>query len=64
MKEPNYDYLDKNRYLDIIDDEWYKILVQLENLINVETIKFYEKKNIITMHLPITTSAVSSPMGK
>lgn len=64
MQEPKMDYLSKDRYLNIIENEWYHTLVLLENLINVETVKFYENRGIITMHLPITTGAVSSPMGR
>ena len=54
----------ETHYLKALDEPWYKLLVQLENLINVETTKFYQKKGIITMHLPVTTGSISSPMGR
>ena len=34
------------------------------NLITKETVYFYNSKNILTMHLPVTTGSISSPMGK
>ena len=54
----------KTHYLKALDESWYKLLVKLENLLSVETMKFYQKKNILTIHLPVTTGSISSPMGK
>lgn len=51
-------------YLKALEHPWYKLLVKLENLISTETMKFYEEKGIITMHLPVTTGSISSPMGR
>lgn len=51
-------------YLKALNSNWYKQLVMLENLITEETMKFYSNKGIITIHLPITTGSISSPMGK
>ena len=64
IKEPNTwkDY--ESHYLKILEEPWYKILIKLENLVSTETMKFYEKKDIITIHLPVTTGSISSPMGK
>lgn len=53
----------KTHYLRAMDSEWYKLLIKLENLLSVETMKFYEKHGMTTMHLPITTGSISSPMG-
>lgn len=50
-------------YLNAIGDEWYKIITILEHFISSETFKFYEKRGIKTLHLPITTGCISSPMG-
>ena len=64
LKEPNL-WQDKNDYyLKILESQWYKLLVKLENLITTETTNFYKSKNIMTMHLPVTTGSISSPMGK
>lgn len=51
-------------FIKALHSKWYKQLVELENLISIETIKYYEKLDIITMHLPITTGSISSPMGR
>ena len=52
-----------DHFLRAINDPWYKCLVNLENLISEYTFLFYMKKEIKTMHLPITTGSISSPMG-
>ena len=51
-------------FLTTMESPWYKFLVRLQNFITTETMKFYEKKGIITMHLPVTTGSISSPMGR
>lgn len=64
IKEPNsWKNLDTH-YIEVLKNPWYKILVKLENLISVETMNFYEERGIITMHLPVTTGSISSPMGR
>ncbi len=64
-RKPSKSWLDKeNHYLDALRNPWYKQLIELENLINVETTNFYQDKGIITFNLPITTGSISSPMGK
>ena len=64
IKEPNTWREPEMHYIKVMEEPWFKILVKLENLISIETMKFYEKKGIITMHLPVTTGAISSPMGR
>lgn len=54
----------KTHFIEVLRSPWYKQLVQLQNLITEETMKFYEKKKIITLHLPVTTGSISSPMGR
>lgn len=51
-------------YLKVLEEPWYQLLIKLQNLLSVETMKFYEKKEIITIHLPVTTGSISSPMGR
>lgn len=64
MKEP-FTFLDpNNHYLKAIDLDWYKNLVKIENIFNVATVNFYAARNIITMHLPVSTGSISSPMGR
>ncbi len=54
----------KNHYINALDEPWYKLLIKLENILSVETMKFYQKRNILAIHLPITTGSISSPMGR
>lgn len=64
IKEPNLWKNMDDYYLKVLDSDWYKLLVKLENLITTETINFYNSKGIMTMHLPVTTGSISSPMGR
>ena len=64
LKEPNSWKKPEKHYMEVLDNPWYKTLVKLQNLVSYETMKFYEKKGIITMHLPVTTGSISSPMGR
>ena len=50
-------------YINAISDEWYKSLVELQNLISTYTMLFYHDKKMKTLYLPITTGTISSPMG-
>lgn len=52
-----------DHFLKALDDEWYFTLVQIENMINKYTTLFYMEKQINTLHLPVTTGSISSPMG-
>jgi len=54
----------ENHYIKAMDEPWYKLLVKLENLLSLETMKFYSKLGIGTIHLPVTTGSISSPMGR
>jgi asparaginyl-tRNA synthetase len=51
-------------YQVVLQSEWYKILTKLQSDFVKSTISFYEKKNMDFLLLPITTGAISSPMGK
>lgn len=64
LTEPNTWKNPKTHYLEVLRNKWYRQLILLENLITEETMKFYEKKGIITLHLPVTTGSISSPMGR
>lgn len=50
-------------YLELLNDPWYKAIAEINNHINIYTVKFYEIMGIRTMYLPITTGSISSPMG-
>ena len=54
----------ETHFIEVLKSPWYKQLVQLQNLITEETMNFYHERGIITLHLPVTTGSISSPMGK
>ena len=64
IMEPNTWKEPKTHFLKALKSDWYKQLVLLENLITEETVRFYSKKGIINIHLPVTTGSISSPMGR
>lgn len=53
-----------NITISTLESPWYRCLARLENTISCETYSFYRKKELITIHLPITTGSISSPMGR
>ena len=54
---------ERPRYLKIFDDPLYSSLVELQDLVNFETAKFWRTKGVRGIYLPVTTSSISSPMG-
>lgn len=54
-----------NRHIQVLlNSDWYKILARLYKSIFEATHDFYKQESISPMMLPITTGAISSPMGK
>lgn len=53
-----------SHYLKVLEEPWYKLLIKLQNLLSYETMMFYKRRGIITVHLPVTTGSISSPMGR
>jgi asparaginyl-tRNA synthetase len=55
----------QDRYLDLLDDSapWGRAIVGLQDAITTATIDFWRERQAKAVHLPTTTSAVSSPMG-
>ena len=50
-------------YLRAIDDPWMHLIASLQDRISVLSFMFFNSKKMKTLHLPITTSSISSPMG-
>jgi asparaginyl-tRNA synthetase len=55
---------DPQRFLRIIDDPWFALLVTLQDRVTVATVNHWSARGLRTMHLPITAQSVSSPMGR
>lgn len=64
ISEPNLWKNHNEFYIKVLESDWYKQLVLLENIISEETMNFYSNRGIITMYLPVTTGSISSPMGR
>ena len=50
-------------YLTALEHPWYKLLTQLQSELYLATVQFYQEKSLPFFLLPITTGAISSPMG-
>ena len=64
LTEPNFWQKEQTYYLEVLKHPWYKQLIKLQNLLTEETVAFYKTKGIITLHLPVTTGSISSPIGR
>lgn len=54
---------DPDRYLAILRSGFYRTLTRLHDIVVGATIDFWRARDVRCMLLPVTTSAVSSPMG-
>lgn len=54
---------DPDRFLRVLDDPTMQLLVRLQDQLLRVSSAFWRERKALNMHLPITTSSVSSPMG-
>lgn len=52
-----------DHFLIALTDPWYCALVKVQDTISVSTMQFFRDRGLTTLHLPITTNSISSPMG-
>ncbi|MDX2852630.1 amino acid--tRNA ligase-related protein [Actinacidiphila glaucinigra] len=52
-----------DRFLDIVEQPLYRTLVDLQDLVTTETAAFWSARGVKSLHLPVTTNSISSPMG-
>lgn len=65
LKPPNiFENLDNYDQEILNHKEWFRMLIDLQNIINESTATFYKKKEIKMAYFPITTGSISSPSGK
>jgi asparaginyl-tRNA synthetase len=50
-------------YISALSDPWYAAICEIQNAISVATFRFFCERGLRTLHLPITTASISSPMG-
>lgn len=53
----------RQRYLKVLEEPFYRCLVDLQDLISYETARFWRSRDVRSVHLPVTTGSISSPMG-
>ncbi|MGW0808524.1 amino acid--tRNA ligase-related protein [Nonomuraea sp. NPDC002799] len=52
-----------DRFLRVVDDPWYTLLVEIQDLVTRSTVDFFGGAGLRNLHVPITTHSISSPMG-
>src|SRR5215472_5982673 len=52
-----------DHYLCSLTNPWYAMLARLQSCLTELTIRFWSQRNGQTLHLPVTTGCISSPMG-
>ena len=55
---------DPLHYLKALRSAWFHHLVKFQDCFSRSTTAYYEARTISALHLPITTGAISSPMGR
>jgi aspartyl/asparaginyl-tRNA synthetase len=53
----------KDHHLQALRNPWYRTLAVLQNTITEATVAFWQARGAQTLYLPVTTGAISSPMG-
>ncbi|MFE7271833.1 amino acid--tRNA ligase-related protein [Streptomyces sp. NPDC057623] len=50
-------------YLEVLRNPWYRTVARLQNSVSELTLDFWRARGGQTLHLPVTTGSISSPMG-
>lgn len=53
----------EDRFIEIIGDPWYQMLVAVQDAITRSTVALFSDAGLRNLHLPMTTHSISSPMG-
>lgn len=56
-------WLDPARFLRVLDDDFYRTLVDIQHHFSLATMVHWDEVRVRNVHLPITTTSISSPMG-
>ena len=46
-----------------LENPWYQLIARLQDVVTRVTVDFWAARNAQTIHLPLTTGSISSPMG-
>lgn len=60
---PSTNWEESDYYLKAPRDRWYRAIAEIQSSISYATHDFFRQHGLRTLHLPLTTSSVSSPMG-
>ncbi|NEC87723.1 asparagine synthetase A [Streptomyces sp. SID12501] len=52
-----------NYHLEVLRNPWYRAVARLQNSISELTLDYWRARGGQTLHLPVTTGSISSPMG-
>lgn len=53
----------ENYYLEVLRNPWYSLVARLQHSVSELTVAFWRERGGRTLHLPVTTGSISSPMG-
>lgn len=50
-------------YLTVLENPWFRDVAEVQDALTLETYEFFSRRGLKTLHLPVTTCSISSPMG-
>lgn len=53
----------KGDYLNVLESSWFRDIAEVQDALTLETFDFFSRRGLKTLHLPVTTCSISSPMG-
>jgi asparaginyl-tRNA synthetase len=51
-------------HLHLLNNPWYRTVATLQTIVSEATVDFWRHRGARTLHLPLTTGSISSPMGR
>ncbi|MFD7717084.1 asparagine synthetase A [Streptomyces sp. NPDC059814] len=51
-------------HLEVLRNPWYRTVARLQNSVSELTVDFWRARGGRTLHMPVTTGSISSPMGR
>jgi asparaginyl-tRNA synthetase len=63
VRSQQHSWASDKHFLSAVTDPWYQLLVMIQDVISSSTYGFFSRNGLRTLHLPITTCSISSPMG-
>lgn len=54
----------RDYHVEVLRNPWYRTVAALQNSVSDLTVEFWKTRSGRTLHLPVTTGSISSPMGR